>query len=152
VALVLLVAVAAGGCGRKTAVVRGKVTYEGKPLTMGSVILVDEGGRFSARGPIQPDGTYEIANAPTGKVKMGVSNPPPVGAKGGQPLIGPKDDPETKQAAELAAKYVPSPDTYMDPEKSGLVHEVPADGATINIDLKGPLPKKGGAPAARPLD
>jgi hypothetical protein len=138
--LVLLLAVAAAGCGGgKSATVRGKVSYQGKSLTMGSVILVSEDGQLSARGAIQPDGTYEITQAPTGKVKVGVSNAPPPGAPGGQPLVGPPDDPETKQAAAMAAKYVPSPDTYTDPQKSGLTREVPSSGGTIDIDLTGPL-------------
>jgi len=147
----LLLAVAAGGCGRKTATVRGKVTYQGKALTMGNVIIVSEDGKATARGTIQPDGKYEVTKAPTGKVKVGVSNPPPAGAPGGQPLSGSPNDPETKQAAALAAAYVPSPDTYTNPEKSGLTFEVPSGGKTIDIDLQGPLPAvPGGGP--RPLD
>jgi hypothetical protein len=151
--LVLLLAVAAGGCGRKTtATVRGKVTYQGTPLTMGSVVMVSEDGKISARGQIQSDGTYQIANAPTGKVKVGVANPPPIGAPGGQPLSGSPNDPETKQAAALAAKYVPSPDIYTNPEKSGLSYEVPPGGGTIDIDLKGGRPAGGAGGGARPPD
>jgi len=150
--LVLLLAVAAGGCGRKTAPVRGKVTYMGTPLTMGTVIIISDDGLTSVRGPIQPDGTYEIAKAPIGKVKVGVSNPPPMGAPGGQALSGSPDDPETKQAAALAAKYVPSPDTYTHPDKSGLTEEVPSGGATINIDMKGGLPVPGKGPIRSSTD
>jgi hypothetical protein len=147
VPLVLLLAVAVGGCGRKTAAVRGKVTYQGTHLTMGSVLMVSEDGKLTAHGLIQPDGTYEIARAPTGKVKVGVSNPPPAGAAGGQSLTGSPNDPEIKEAAARAAKYVPSPDTYTDPQKSGLTYEVPPAGATIDIDLKGQLPAStGGRP------
>jgi hypothetical protein len=149
----LLLATAAGCGGGKSATVRGKVSYQGKSLTMGNVILVSEDGQLSARGVIQPDGTYEIAQAPTGKVKVGVSNPPPPGAPGGQPLFGSLDDPETKQAVAMAAKYVPSPDIYTDPQKSGLTREVPSSGGTIDIDLTGPLfVPAGRGSGARPLN
>jgi len=120
--------------------VRGKVTFNGTPLTMGNVILMSEDGKTTARGMIQPDGTFEVAKAPTGKVKAGVSNPPPAGAPGGPPLGGAKDDPENKQAAELAGKYVPSPDIFNDPLKSGLTYEIPSGGTKLDIDLKGSMP------------
>jgi hypothetical protein len=148
-ALVLLLAVAVVGCGHKTTTVRGKVTYQGTPLTMGSVIMISEDGKINARGSIQSDGNYVITNAPTGKVKVGVANPPPIGARGGQPLSGPPNDPETKQAAELAARYVASPDTYTDPEKSGLSYEVPSGGKTIDIDLKGAVSATPGGPGRK---
>src|SRR5207247_3784832 len=114
--LVVLVAVAVAGCDRSSATVRGKVTYQGTPLTMGSVILLSEDGKTSARGAIQPDGTYEVTNVPKGKVKVGVSNPPPQGARGGVRPSGSPNDPEAQQAAELAAKHVPSPDSYNNPD------------------------------------
>jgi hypothetical protein len=128
------------------------VTYQGKNLTMGSVIIVSEDGKITARGLIQPDGTFEIAKAPTGKVKVGVANPPPVGAPGGQALSGAQDDPERKQAATVAAQFVPSPDIYTDPQKSGLTYEIPSSGMTIDIDLKGALPATAPGGKNRPLD
>lgn len=135
--LALLSSVAAAGCGnRKAVAVRGKVTYRGAPLTMGSVVLISEDGQTSARGPIQPDGTYEIDKAPLGKVKAGVSNPPPPGARGGQPLSGPRNDPETKQARALAGQYVPTPEKYTDPQKAGLSYDIPSGGRTLDIDLR----------------
>jgi hypothetical protein len=150
--VLLLLTAATTGCGQQTAPVHGKVTYKGKNLTMGSVIIVSEDGKITARGLIQSDGTFEIAKAPTGKVKLGVANPPPVGAPGGQALSGAPDDPERKQAAVLAAQFVPSPDIYTDPQKSGLTYEIPSAGMTINLDLQGTLPATGPAGKNRPLD
>jgi len=141
--LVLLLVVAAGCGGRKAATVRGKVTYKGAHLTMGNVIILSD-DKASARGQIGPDGTYEVLKAPTGKVKVGVSNPPPPGAPGGQPLSGPPDDPENKQAAELAKKYVASPDSYTNPEKSGLSFDIPSGGKQLDIDLTGTVSAPGG--------
>jgi hypothetical protein len=47
--------------------VRGKVTYNGKPVTKGSIALtpVDDSGR-SASGTIRPDGSYEITTLSPG--------------------------------------------------------------------------------------
>jgi hypothetical protein len=134
--LALLTALAAAGCGGgKAAKVSGKVTYRGKVLTMGSVVLVGEDGH-SARGAIQPDGTYEIDRAPVGKDRAAVSNPPPAGARGGQALVGSPNDEEAKQARALAAQYVPTPEKYNDPQKSGLSFDVPSGGRTLDIDLQ----------------
>jgi len=52
--------VIAAGCGPsrpEVAKVKGKVTFQGKPVTSGQVIFWPETGR-SARGKINPDGTY----------------------------------------------------------------------------------------------
>jgi hypothetical protein len=135
--LALLSALAALGCGGgKAAKVTGKVTYRGKALTMGSVVLVSEDGKTSARGAIQPDGTYTIDKAPVGKVQAAVSNPPPPGARGGQPLGGAPNDEETKQARAVASQYVPTPEKYNDPKTSGLSFDIPSGGRTLDIDLQ----------------
>jgi hypothetical protein len=134
-ALALLLAAAVGCGGGKGATVRGKVTYRGTPLTMGNVTLVSEDGKVIKTGQIQEDGTYQIPGAPTGHVQAAVVNPPPVGAKGGPPLVGPPNDPETKLARELAAKYVPTPPRYGDPKTSGLSFDVPG-GGPLDIELK----------------
>jgi len=135
--LALLSAVTALGCGGgKAAKVSGKVSYRGKALTMGSVVLVSEDGKTSARGAIGPDGTYAIDKAPVGKVQAAVSNPPPAGARGGQPLGGATNDEETKQARAIAGQYVPTPEKYNDPKTSGLSYDIPSGGRTLDIDLQ----------------
>ena len=58
--------VCAAGCGSGSALdtipVRGSVTFEGKPLTVGEVRYVptDKKNGRVARGVIQPDGTFEL--------------------------------------------------------------------------------------------
>jgi hypothetical protein len=57
------------GCGGK-ATVKGVVTYEGKPVTGGVVVIFDaEGNNPAERGIIQPDGTYTVRNIMPGKRK-----------------------------------------------------------------------------------
>jgi hypothetical protein len=65
--------------------VRGKVTYKGEPVPYGYVLFYRLGmsidvktGAFvpSAFGEIHADGTYEVANAPTGPVQITVVTDP----------------------------------------------------------------------------
>ncbi len=64
-----------GARGRPRAIVTGRVTYNGKPLQFGTVILEPEMGQY-ATGLIQPDGTFEMETrgegrgAPVGKCKV----------------------------------------------------------------------------------
>lgn len=57
-----IAAVGLPGCGgydRKTAVVRGSVTYNGKAVPNGTISFIPADGR-SATGEIQPDGSYTL--------------------------------------------------------------------------------------------
>ena len=58
--LVLAVLVLAVGCnGSNLASVKGKVTYNDKPVTSGTISFISE-DRPAAYGDLQPDGTYEL--------------------------------------------------------------------------------------------
>jgi hypothetical protein len=48
-----------GGGGKKTAVVRGTLTYNGKPVPNGTISFIPESGP-TATGEIQSDGTYAL--------------------------------------------------------------------------------------------
>jgi hypothetical protein len=62
--------VGASGCGR-TATVKGKVTFQGRPVTHGSVILLSSDGKARS-GVIESDGSYSVENVPAGDLKIGV--------------------------------------------------------------------------------
>jgi hypothetical protein len=127
---VTLLASGCGGGGDKPASVSGHVTYNGKAVTSGTVVLLGADGTASATGAVQPDGTYSIAKSPAGKVKVVFDNPPP-------PPVDrrlPADDPESRAAAEDAARYVPTPPHYKDPESSGLTLEL-QKGKNPNSDI-----------------
>ena len=55
----LLPVLAACGCGRSEATLRGRVTVQGKPLTTGTVLFLGSDNRV-ATGSIGPDGHYNI--------------------------------------------------------------------------------------------
>src|SRR5262245_61633132 len=62
--LLALIVWAAPGCSggsQGLAVVKGKITYKGKPVPNGTVnFLPDDGNKPSASGEIQPDGSYSL--------------------------------------------------------------------------------------------
>jgi hypothetical protein len=125
----------AGGCGAggdKPASVSGRVTFNGKPVTSGVVVLVGADGKSSDPGAVQADGTYSIAKSPAGKVKVAFDNPPPpVNVQRGAA------NPEAKEEAAAAARYTPTPLTYNNPDQSGVTLDLKA-GKNENIEIKLP--------------
>jgi hypothetical protein len=70
------------GCGKKSgtgATVTGQVTLDGKPVTMGSVVIRGEEGTL-ARGGISESGQYQVPDAPLGEVKVYLEFPPSLSA------------------------------------------------------------------------
>jgi len=120
--LVLFVAVMLSGCGDagpKRYPVRGRVTYEGKPVTTGNVTFVPEHGPM-AGGTIGPDGSYTLqAVAGTHRVAVKAVPAPPPG-------MNPMQNPEG---------YVPPaplvPAKYNRTATSGLTVEVKATDENV---------------------
>jgi hypothetical protein len=140
-ALVVAVLAFAAGCESKTTVT-GKVTYRGAPVSGGSVTLVASDGTAYA-GTIQADGTYSIPDVPTGDVRIGVAGAGRAGAgsragpsgRGDAGPIGRGKAPDGPPQETKAPAGPPIPDSYFDPQKSGLIRTVKS-GEPLNIDLK----------------
>jgi hypothetical protein len=133
---------ALGGCsGDGKATVSGKVTYQDKPVTSGTVVFVPEDkAKMGDRAPIKPDGTYSTSNLPLGKMKVGVEpgqkGAPaqmPKGAKFGKDKQPGQYAPEA--AASPAGAYVDIPDKYRNPDTSGLTVDVNSSSKTYDIPL-----------------
>jgi hypothetical protein len=124
------------GCtgGKLPSSVSGKVTYQGRPVTSGMVVLVAPDGKTSAPGAVRPDGTYTIQHAPTGTVKVSFDNPPPPHSYAPAGAQNAAARQEAQQAAAEAKFYVPTPLHYKDPEKSGLTLQL-KKGKNDNCDL-----------------
>lgn len=59
------------GCGGSNAgSVHGKVTFDGQPVTGGTLVFYSETGSYSAG--IRPDGTYSITDMPAGEMTVTV--------------------------------------------------------------------------------
>src|SRR6266511_705174 len=87
----LLVLLAACGCGKPTGKVSGKVQLNGKPLPGGTVAFLSVDGTGNpASADLDEEGNYHLEKVPVGKVKITVANlhlkegavPGPVGVAG----------------------------------------------------------------------
>ena len=100
------------------AIVSGRVTYAGKPLTAGYVFFFPSSApAISCSGRLQDDGSF-IFEAPIGLAKVCINTS------------------NAKKA--LPDQYVEIPVKYIDPEASGLMYEV-KDGeknSDANFDLR----------------
>jgi hypothetical protein len=135
---VLLAALGVLGCGGSQGSVKGKVMFQGKPLTGGVVVLVGSDGKVSSPGDIQPDGSYCIARAPLGKVKVTVDNPPPPNYTWGEVPEVPEaqaKDAEVQAGLARAKSYVAIPLTYKDPQQTPLSLEVQGGENYHDINL-----------------
>jgi len=124
--------------GRPTGVVTGRVTFRGKPVYTGSVIIVGKDG-VAATGPIETDGSFTVAKAPVGEVSIGVVSKDPVYLH----RVGIiKRSREPVKASALTAapydrkKWFPIPKEYEEPVRSGLTFTVTKGENSFNIDLK----------------
>ncbi|QJW98139.1 peptidase associated/transthyretin-like domain-containing protein [Frigoriglobus tundricola] len=121
----------AGCTGEPKADVTGQVTYNGKPLAFGSVIMLKASGPGEpAVAEIQPDGTYTFRGIPVGETKIGVVSSDPnikLDLRGDQKQLPPKADPKL---------WFPIPSKYAQPTSSGLSCNLSAGSNTHGIDLK----------------
>ncbi|WP_417390167.1 hypothetical protein [Gimesia sp.] len=139
--LLSLVLLTAYGCGdghpaRST--VSGKVTYNGKPLSIGSLVFIPVNGGPSAQGKIDRNGSYEMGTFTDddgvipGDYKIMITA---LTSPGGSGL--PEDAVDGNAGPESVI-----PEWYGDLEKSGLRATVVADKSnTIDFPLTDDKPK-----------
>ncbi len=130
---------ALAGCGQGSGLrmypIRGEVSYNGKPVTTGSVIYIPSGSAGKqAAGKIQPDGTFQLTTrqgndgAVEGAYQIVVYS-----LKGQEQGPASRDETETGKARRPAKPAYMIPEKYARPETSGL---------TDNVDSKHPGFKK----------
>ncbi len=138
-----------GGCESKThyehATVRGKVTYNGKPVTFGQVLFVPveppkDGLAQPASGSINADGTYELkseadAGAVLGEHKVLVISV--IGDKPAETPEAPKADaaPTPSKTSSAVAFKSSIPKKYSDPGATPLTRKVVPGANTIDLEL-----------------
>jgi hypothetical protein len=139
---VALACLVAAGCGGGTGDVTGRVSYKGKPVASGSVVLIGSDGmpRYSH---IRPDGTYRFAGVPAGEAKLGVNSPNPVpdprkvalaggaGQRGGRSQA----DPITSAPTSDPRLWFPIPRAVGDPATSHLGTAIRRGTNTHDIEL-----------------
>jgi hypothetical protein len=123
------------GCG-STAKVTGKVSYQGRPVTYGSVIF-RSADKTAHSGVIEPDGSYSVEGVPSGTSAIAViSREPSKGrsvARRNKP--GQVDDGATAKAAAMN-RWFPLPPNFEDAKTSGLECTVDSRHVNHDIDLK----------------
>ena len=124
-----LLTLAAGGCGRNTGSVSGKVSYQGKPLPGGYVNFMSEGENNTFKtSQINEDGSYSVSGLSVGPAKISVQG---LSARrlADLPGQGGKDQ-------KVQQKQVFVPDKYGNTDTSGLKYEVKPGSQSYDIELK----------------
>lgn len=129
------------GCGGSSkGTVSGKVLYKGQPLKGGNVAILSKAGGGNLTSSIQEDGSYSISKVPRGPAVITVETrsirPVPQKALPGPYARASKDTLPPGLVVGDAARYVPIPEQYADPEKSGLSLDVKGGPQPHDIDLK----------------
>jgi hypothetical protein len=133
------------GCEKGRATVSGKITFNGQPLTAGTVTFVADANRVGS-GTILPDGTYTAPDAPIGEVTAVVVTPEPrrgPGMIGGmeKPPPGVQGMPENMKPQgggddlTKSMKIVAAPSKYTKAETSPLHYTIAPGTQTIDITL-----------------
>jgi len=133
------------GCSPSQGTITGKITYQGKPLPVGTVTFVPAQGGHAVTSDIQ-DGEYKVTKVPVGLVKIAVTTPsqapPPqfLETKMAIPAellekARPGKSSDDPAKAPQAKKPVPIPTKFSDPDKSGLTYTVKGGSQVFNIDL-----------------
>lgn len=137
-----------GGCDSgpkyEHAKVHGKVTYQGKPVTLGSVLFVPieapkEGSSMQpASGSINPDGTYELKSEADAGAILGEHKVIVIAIDGGQPEAEPAPKDGAPGPAPSASKVkfkTLVPRKYSDLTTTPLTRKVVVGDNTIDIEL-----------------
>ena len=127
--------------------VHGKVSYQGKPLTFGTVLFMPveppkDGAIQPASGAINPDGTYELTSRSTPGAVVGDHKVAVIAVEGGRLALAPaaaKDGVQAPVAAIKGSKELQLksavPKKYSDPMSTPLTKKVVAGDNTIDIEL-----------------
>ena len=136
---VLLVILGLFFLGKPRGHVTGRVTFRGKPVYTGAVILVGKDG-VAAAGPIETDGTYTVAKAPVGEVAVGVVSKDPVYLQRVGVLKRSREPVPTSALATPSGldrkKWFPLPKQYELADTSGITTTIHEGDNTFDIELK----------------
>lgn len=134
----LLLALAAVGCGPRAPSVSGIVRFNGQALPSGTVKFHGADGNGD-HALIAADGRYSLAKAPLGPVRVTVEAHAPMpiewptrGGPAPPPPAGLSSQPNEKRDG----KFVAIPLRYSDQESSGLTYTVRPGKQTHDIELR----------------
>ena len=140
-AFLLLTILTLSSCASaKRGEVHGKVSYGGRPIIYGSVVLIGSDDK-SVTGRINADGTYAVSGVHAGAVRVAVVSPDPATPRDdGMPSFGkrdPKAPPPPIMAPEVdRSRWFPLPQQYKRADTSGLTTTIHGGDNTFDIELK----------------
>src|SRR5262249_34252536 len=123
-----------------------KVSYKGKPVALGSVLLFGADGK-PRTSSIETDGSYHFADVPVGEAKLAVYSPDPAEQdkqrkpvrqrKSSRKKPLPKDAPVAPALPAVdRTKWFAIPAEYSDVDHSGLRVTIAPGPNTYPIDMK----------------
>jgi hypothetical protein len=112
-----LVLLAAAGCSSGTGTVWGKVSFDGRPLSGGTVHFLAEDGSVASCS-VEPDGSYSVADVHPGLAHIGVVSEP-----GGRGMHSPTGERKADPRPGMAPP-TPLPSHYANPKESGVTYAV----------------------------
>ena len=134
-----LALLATAGCGEATGDVRGVVTLDGQPLPRARVTFLSEGDNKAFFAISGDDGSYAITKCPVGPAVITVET---YRVRHGKRALSARaqermrlEKPGFTPKAEADAKYVPIPNHYGDPARSGLSYAVQRGPQEHNLEL-----------------
>jgi hypothetical protein len=119
---------AAAGCGQKAATISGKVTFQEVPITTGTIAFISQNGKVFS-GNIE-EGKYTVTG-----VEVGPDATVTVMSHVPSPMMQPPTGPIAGVPNRKPLKYVPIPDRYGDPKRSGLSCQVMEGAQTCDFAL-----------------
>jgi hypothetical protein len=134
----LLFSLGAVGCGGAKGDLSGTVSYQGKPLAIGSVLLIGTDTKLRTAW-IEADGSYQFADVPVGEAKLAVYSPDPAkkAKQGKRRKSRAKDEPATPELpAGDRTKWFAIPAEYSDIDHSGLRVTIHPGPNTYPIEMK----------------
>jgi hypothetical protein len=136
--LLLLATLGTSGCFGSKGDVSGTVTFQGKHLSSGAVVIVGSDNQ-PMHADIQADGSYKVEGVPVGQARITVHSPDPALRplkKKGKAKSRPDDRAEPPAGSPNRANWFPIPARYGNLDQSGLSVSVNSGPNTHNITLK----------------
>jgi len=133
VVLLFAVVVALSGCSgpKRLASLTGKVTYKGKPVSVGAIYFHGQAGEL-AMGNLTEDGSFVATDLPVGEVRVSLKvQDPGVYA---QQLKGPQSLDKAKP--KEGDKVTSIPNNFSDPATSGLVYTLTPSTTTLDVAIE----------------
>ena len=127
VRVLLLMGLLAGTCcwigcgGEPSGSVSGKVTYNGKPVTIGGVLFVNPDTGIGASAELDASGSYKVLSLRTGEYQVTIQRP-----------RAPSPE-EMAKGAQLKKPDVP--DKYLDPQTSGMTATITEGKNSVDFTL-----------------